>query len=235
MTVGVVSHDAGGAEILSSHIRRTGMSCLFALEGPAQAVFARKLGSLPVATLTEIMEQASWILCGTSWQSDLEWRALRMARAAGKRAVALLDHWVNYRERFERGGIVSLPDEIWVCDDYALRMARACFGEIPVRQVSNDYLNDVRLEIELLHTPRARASAAPAVLYVCEPVREHSLRQYGNERHLGYVEEEAIAYFLRNLRVIAPAITRVRIDTATVRLIGDGQLRCREHYRYRCH
>ncbi len=59
------------------------------------------------------------MLCGTSWQSDLEWRATELARRSGKRCVAYLDHWVNYRERFEREGELRLPDAIWVADLYA--------------------------------------------------------------------------------------------------------------------
>ena len=36
-------------------------------------------------------------------------------------------------------------------------------------------------------------------LYVCEPIREHALSQYGDERYWGYTEEDALEYFLKNV------------------------------------
>jgi hypothetical protein len=172
-------------------------------------VFARKLGSVECVALDEAIVRASWVLCGTSWQSDLEWHALRLAREAGKHTVTFLDHWVNYRERFERAGVVCLPDEIWVGDEEAGRIARCCFGELPVRVVGNPYFDDVRMEIEALQHVSAPRPECPVVLYVCEPVREHALRQHGDERYWGYVEEEALEYFLENLRLIALNVARI--------------------------
>ena len=201
--IAVVSHDAGGAEILSSHVRHNGLECVFCLEGPARNVFARKLGPLQLVTLEEAMRRATWVLCGTSWQSDLEWRAIHRARTSGKHSVAFLDHWVCFRERFERAGTVCLPDEIWVGDDEAACIARRCFDEIPVQLVGNAYLDDMRAEIEALRQSSAPRHQGPVVLYVCEPVRAHALRQYGDERHWGYVEEEALEFFLANLRLIS--------------------------------
>src|SRR5450631_1883069 len=97
----VVAHDAGGAEILSSLLRRMPGRHLLVVEGPARKVFDRKLGPVQPTELAEAIEQASWVLCGTSWQSDLEWRATELARNAGKRCIAFIDHWVNYPERFQ--------------------------------------------------------------------------------------------------------------------------------------
>ena len=40
------------------------------------------------------------------------------------------------------------------------------------------------------------------ILYVCEPIREHAYLKYGNERHWGYTEEDALKYFLENIPTI---------------------------------
>jgi hypothetical protein len=209
--IAVVSHDAGGAEVLSSYVRRNDLACVFSLEGPARNVFARKLGSVKCVALDEAIGRASWVLCGTSWQSDLEWHAVRLAREADKHTVTFLDHWVNYRERFERAGVVCLPDEIWVGDEEAARIARDCFGELPVRMVRNPYFEDVRMEIEALQHVSMPHGEWPVVLYVCEPLREHALRQHGDERYWGYVEEEALEYFLENLSLIAINVARILV------------------------
>lgn len=204
----IVSHDAGGAEVLSSYVRRNALDGIYVLEGPARSVFTRKLGAISPVTLDEALERASSLLTGTSWQSDLEWRALGLARARGTRAVTFLDHWNSYPERFERAGVRHLPDEMWVGDAEAAKIAHACFGSLPIRVVPNPYLDEIRVEIEALSRGRV-PSASTAILYVCEPVREHAARQHGNERYWGYVEEEALQFFLDNLAVIAPNAAHV--------------------------
>lgn len=205
----VVSHDAGGAEVLSSYIRQRGLSCIYVLDGPALQVFGRKLGAIQTTPLATAIGQASSLLCGTSWQSDLEFNALGLAREAGKHSVAFLDHWVNYSERFTRGTEVRLPDEIWVGDGIAQNIAQAAMPGVAVRLVDNPYFSDIRSELGGLVRSHPPASDSLSVLYVCEPVREHMRRQFGNERHLGYVEEEALTHFLGHINSLNKPVSRV--------------------------
>lgn len=209
----VVSHDAGGAELISSYVRQQGLPCLYVLEGPALRVFERKLGAIQTVPLEEAVAQASSLLCGTSWQSELEFNALALAREASKPAVVFLDHWVNYRERFTRGDEVRLPDEIWVGDHMAKELAARLLPGVPLRLVDNPYFRDLREELgSLARSPGAAADAGKlSVLYVCEPVSEHMQRQFGNERHLGYVEHEALAYFLAHLHALGQPVGRIVI------------------------
>jgi hypothetical protein len=209
----VVAHDAGGAELVSSYVRRQGLSCLYVLEGPALQVFERKLGSIRTVPLEMAVDQASSLLCGTSWQSELEFNALALAREAGKPAVVFLDHWINYRERFTRGNELRLPDEIWVGDDIAKSLAATILPGVPLRLVDNPYFSDLRRELaSLTPSPSVRADADTlSVLYVCEPVSEHMKRQFGNERHLGYVEHEALSYFLAHVQVLGQSVGRIVI------------------------
>jgi hypothetical protein len=203
--VAVVSHDAGGAEYLSSQVRRMGERALFVLEGPAKNIFRRKLGAIRPVELAQAIEKATWVLCGTSWQSDLELCAIRLAHGAGKRSVAMLDHWVNFRERFRSGNHYEFPDEIWVADEYAECAAATSIPEVPRKVVGNAYLEDMCAEIGRIkrRTPRP---GAITVLYICENIAAHALSQYGNRRHAGYVEEEAMEYFFQNLPAIASSI-----------------------------
>jgi hypothetical protein len=209
----VVSHDAGGAELISSYVRQQGLTCLYALEGPALRVFERKLGPIRTVPLEAAVAQASSLLCGTSWQSELEFNALALAREAGKPAVVFLDHWVNYRERFTRGAEVRLPDEIWVGDNMAKDLAAWLLPGVPLRLVDNPYFRDLREElVSLTRNPLAAVDAGKlSVLYVCEPVSEHMKRQFGNERHLGYVEHEALAYFLAHTSALGQPVGRIVI------------------------
>ena len=205
----IVSHDAGGAEILSSLIRQRGFECQYVLAGPALKIFQRKLGSVDTRLLQEAILGADWLLCGTSWQSDLEWQAIQIARKTGKRSVAFLDHWVNYQERFTRGGETQLPDEIWVGDAHAENMARGLFPSLKIRLVENPYFNDLKRELAELSQPRELDPNSLRILYVCEPIREHAFREYGDEQHWGYTEEDALRYFLANLEILDAPVSRI--------------------------
>jgi len=205
----VVSHDAGGAEIISSYVRQTGVACKFVLAGPALKIFERKLGPIELAVLDDALRQSDRLLCGTSWQSDIEWRAIELARTLSKPSAAFLDHWVNYRERFARGGEIHLPDEIWVGDALARDKAQGLFSGLAVRLVDNPYFQDMRCDLESIkRLPKVDASAV-RVLYVCEPLREHALREYGNERHWGYTEEDALRFFLTNLEALKAPVESI--------------------------
>jgi len=209
--VAVICHDSGGAEILSSYLARSSIPPLLVLDGPAVGVFERKLRGIEQTHLDDALNRAAWVLAGTSWQSDLEWNAIERARRAGRFTVAFLDHWINYEERFVRRGQRVLPDEIWVGDQYAAEIARATFASHSIKVLENPYFEDVRREFAALKVANSPRHFAKRVLYVCEPMREHGLRHYGDERYFGYVEEEAVQYFLDHVNGIAPRVERVVI------------------------
>jgi hypothetical protein len=196
--VAVVAHDAGGAEVLSSYVRQRGLHCRLALEGPACAVFERKLGAYQNLAVEDALHGSTRLLCGTSWQSDLELKAIRLARAKGKPSVAWLDHWVQYRQRFERGGGLCLPDEVWVSDRDALAL-------------ENPYFADIRTELAKASRVYGALPGRLTILYACEPVREAALRQFGDALHWGYTEEQALRYFLDNLGVLGAPVGRIVI------------------------
>lgn len=203
--VAVVSHDAGGAEILSSWMNRDFCRASVVVAGPAEAIFRRKCPQAEFLPLEEALTKCSWVLCGTGWQSGFERQAIAWGRAMGKKTVAFLDHWVNYRERFDEAGRSVLPDEIWVGDTEAERIARTLFDGTPVFLQPNPYVEDLLAEIARIQTSNSR-SAASRVLYVCEPVADHALAQYGNERHWGYTEHDALRFFLKNVAVLGQSI-----------------------------
>lgn len=207
----VVAHDAGGAEVVSSYVRQHPGEWTFSLGGPARAIFERKLGAVVSTPLEAAIERGNWLLTGTGWQSDLEWRAIEVARRSGKRSVAFLDHWNNYAGRFDRGGVVHLPDEIWVSDRHAQSAAEALFRPVPIRLMPNPYLIDVVAEIEAASRSvlQKRHRDAQRILYVCEPFRANA-EQSG--WHWGYDEFDAMRLFFRNVNRVTS-----RVDSIVVR------------------
>ena len=195
----VVAHDAGGAEVISAWIRREAASapCDFLLEGPAVAIFERKL-----SLQTRVEREAAFadigggayglVLTGSSWATDLERSAVRAARGAGIRSVTYLDHWVRYPERFEIGGEHVLPDELWAGDRHAVALAREHLPDAHVRLVPNVYWDDVRAAIEAQPAPRG----GERTLYVTEPTSRVAEASTGDPRGFGYDEREALRGYL---------------------------------------
>ncbi|MBI5447673.1 MAG: hypothetical protein HY939_02965 [Gammaproteobacteria bacterium] len=206
----VVSHDAGGAEIISSYIRQQNIDCLFVLDGPAKKIFESKLGPTKQENLYAAIQQSEQILCGTSWQSELEFNAIKYARSQSKRSVAFLDHWVNYKERFIRNDEVCLPDEIWVGDAVAETLAKTVFPDIVIKMIDNPYLKEIKQILSNIPI-KERLSDEIVVLYVCEPIRDHAFKQYGDQHYWGYTEEEALKYFLTHCNKVHKRISRIVI------------------------
>jgi hypothetical protein len=210
--VAIVCHDAGGAEILASYVARNNVDCKLVLAGPAVNVFKRRFGVVDVISLEAAILSCDWCLCSTGWQSDFEWRAIEQARSAGKRVVAFLDHWVNYKERFIRNGTQHLPDEIWVGDDDAERLAHEHFPDISIRLIPNPYFADLKNQIfELGGVRSSLANEGKKILFVCDNISDHSLLKYGDERYWGYTEIDAIKFFFDNINAIGESVEKVVI------------------------
>lgn len=207
--IAIVSHDAGGAELVSSWAANSGSdSFMYCVSGPAKKIFSANLGWNKSSTIDEIVDQCDSLICGTSWQSDLEHTAIKAFKSCGKKTIAIVDHWTNYKERFSFNGNHSLPDEIWVADEYAMRIAKECFDNVLIRLIENSYLINIKKEIMSLESAEDRTCVA---LYVCEPIREHALKQHGDARYWGYTEEDALEYFLANIEVIPQEIKKILI------------------------
>ncbi len=208
--IAIISHDAGGAEILSSWLRRNEEPFCLVLDGPAVDIFKRKIGQCHLTHLNEAINQCEWVLCGTSWQSNLERMAIIQAKALEKKVVAFLDHWVCYEERFLEKGAAVYPDEIWVGDVEANIIAQALFSKIPVVLKSNPFFEDLQIELEGVK-PHIDNSSQCAFLYVCEPLKEQALLQYGDERYWGYTEEDALEFFLKHIHAIDDMAGKIKI------------------------
>lgn len=209
--VAVVAHDAGGAELLSSLLRGWSHQPLCVLEGPAERVFSRKLPHLGNMALEAAIAECDWLLCGTSWQSDLERTAIRRARAAGKRSIAFLDHWTNYPERFGHPGPLTLPDALWVGDPWALAIAREAFPAVPVTLVDNPYWAELDAAADDWRNRLVDEPQGVELLYIGQPVAGPAREMHGDPLYWGYNEAQAMHYLLGRLDDLDPRPTRLVI------------------------
>lgn len=208
--VALISHDAGGAEILSSWIKSQAEEFCRVVEGPAKLIFEKKLGGGENLELENAIFKADWILCGTSWQSDLEKKAIILGKKSRKKVVSFLDHWVNYTERFIFDGNLVLPDEIWVGDTDAEITAINVFPNTPIVLQNNPYFLDLKAQLKNINRSQTE-NDFKTILYVCEPIREHALLQHNDERYWGYTEEEALNLFLENVDLLGINVKEIQI------------------------
>jgi hypothetical protein len=201
MKILVVSHDAGGAEVVSAWVKKNNFhQYAYYLLGPAQSVFSRKLTGIKILDCNDLeLSRFDLVLTGTSWSSELERRMILQAKENGVKSAACLDHWTNYRERFgypAENWLEHLPDEIWCGDEYAMRISSDC--GIPaqkLRFVENQYFVQIKEEAEAY----SHEVIPESILYVCEPVSEHMEKEHGDEFYLGYNEFTAMEFFLKTL------------------------------------
>ncbi len=74
------------------------------------------------------------------------------------RSAVWLDHWVNYPTRFVLDGDTILPDELWVADEHAARIARETVPGPPVVVQGNPYLDEIVVARSARSSARTPAS-----------------------------------------------------------------------------
>lgn len=206
----IVCHDAGGAEILSSWLRRAKCYAHVVVTGPAEKIFKSKCPQVQFSSLDDVLAKTSWLITGTSWQNKFELNAILKAKSLGIKTVTFLDHWVNYLERFKYKKKIILPDEIWVGDKDAENIAKKVFVKTPVILKSNPYFCDVIDKISNLNKKKINFKKI-RILYVCEPTSVHASSKYGNARYWGYTEDDALRFFFENILKIFQSVDLITI------------------------
>lgn len=195
--IAVVAHDAGAANLIAAWLKDMPTAHIrICVAGPALDIFAGELPHLTNMRLTKVLDGAATLLSGTSSQvTNIEHEARVLARERGIRSIGVIDHWVNYNQRFVRGGCQALPDEIWVTDEYALSLARTCFPRHLVHQLRNRYLEQ---QVDLINSKSARQliHSRSHVLYVLEPIVE----RWGKNDVPG--EFQALDFFIEQMALL---------------------------------
>lgn len=167
----VAAHDAGATNLIIGWLRRRrDLEVRTCLDGPAVDLWATAFGKPLLVSPTDALRGAAGLLSGTSFASDLEHKARALAKEHGIHSIGVIDHWVNYVERFLRAGSRVLPNEIWVADEDALTTAAACFPGIAIRQQPNFYLADLVAQVRK-NERKITSTAVRRVLYALEPIR----------------------------------------------------------------
>lgn len=167
MRVGLAFCDAGAANQLFAYVSDLKYTDFIGyFDGPAKHIYKQFLPRIAMANnLEELVAGSDVLISGTGWSSDTEHECRVLASLARKKSIAILDHWVNYQERFRRHGVQQHPDEIWVFDEIALQRAMTQFLNIKIKLKRPAYKDKILKEISVMPTQSNR------LLYICEPLR----------------------------------------------------------------
>jgi hypothetical protein len=195
--LGIVAHDSGSTNIISELIKDIDNSKLiFSLNGPALDIISRNRRKIKNSSIDFCLENSQSLLSGTSNRDvNLEYDARKKAKIRKIMSFAIVDHWVNYKERFIRNNLEVLPDEIWVSDKYALKMAKNNFKKTPIFLIKNLYvMNEVK---KILSNRRYKTSKNKTkFLYLLEPIDDF----WKNSKIKG--DFQALNFFIDNIKLI---------------------------------
>ena len=136
--IGIICHDAGSANIIINWIKYYKKKYIIRVDGPAKKIFERVLKKKKINhKLEKIIQNSDLIITGTSNISSLENRARMIALQKKKKVIAVLDHWVFFRERFIYQNKVLLPNEIWVTNKFAYALVKKKFKHVNVKLKKN--------------------------------------------------------------------------------------------------
>ncbi len=139
------SHDAGGAELLSSFIVANSLSGEYLVSGPATKIFQSK-NLLSKKNQTTFLKADTSIILSSTGTTNFEYSNMSDGLKIGAKVIALLDHWANYPERFERQDKIIHADVILVVDEYAFKVAKREFPKIEIVLINNDFLEGIKKE-----------------------------------------------------------------------------------------
>ena len=193
----VVAHDAGAANLILGWLKYNSVHDIrYSLKGPALDIFLNHSLSFKNMSVNSALKNAAMLLSGTSSdKTDLEHKARLYARKKNILSIGVLDHWINYGQRFTRNAYQILPNEIWVTDDYALTIAKRYFPNHIIYKKRNSYLDQ---QIEIINSKYAQKNRSKfkRVLYLLEPIG----KIWGDGSIPG--EFEALDFFVKKMSIL---------------------------------
>lgn len=126
--IGVAAYDAGGAEQISWIVRNIPRKVTALVDGPAERIFETANILFDKVTQVQDLMGCDLVITGSGWMSPLEDSVIRAANLRNIPCLTILDHWVNFRERFEDDEI-GQPQILGVTNKNALILAQEIFPE----------------------------------------------------------------------------------------------------------
>ena len=170
----VVAHDAGGANILCSLVKRyqRDFNWRIYVFGPAKRVFssskvsADSLTPLDDKKIKDLVRSIKFdlLLTGTSYPPGVELKFIKLAKKNRRKTASFLDHWTFYQQRFGSPSQwrKNLPEFILVSDKWAYETAlKRKFPQEKIFQVENPYFCEMIKKADQHHKRKADRKKSP--------------------------------------------------------------------------
>ena len=126
--IALINNDAGGAEFIGRYALKQKEDFCIAAKGPAKKYFLNYLKK-KIINANKAIKKSDWVLCSTGTSSNYE-KCDAKCKKTGKKLIAYIDHWVEYKKRFLKDNKLIRPDEIWVSDKYAFLKQKKIISRI---------------------------------------------------------------------------------------------------------
>ena len=224
----VVASDAGSATHLASILKAYNICSPLRLSGPAVEIFRRFGVRSSEFEVPFRKRSGDYLLIGSSLFGGPESQALSDPALPGFRKIALLDHWVNYKERFHPSGL-ELPDTLLVTNPLAFMLAREQFRRVEVLEIPDFQLASVKLDF------LSRVTTSQIALILVEPKSKTrfseefpmrslentiwDVRNLAHDRHIQKIvvrpHPSHTSSYVRELNLYAEQTTDLEISTNT--------------------
>jgi hypothetical protein len=173
----IVSHDAGGAEVLSGYLKENPLELpLYYLKGPAVKVFMNR-GLID----NSYKFNRNWdyrighLIASMSWRDGITEAMILEAKKNKIPTEIILDSWYDYSSRFgfpDAGWKNNLPDQLIICDDIAEKIIKNQNLEkiCKIKKVKNFHFQDLLREYELIY--KNNSIADEYLLFLSSPIAE---------------------------------------------------------------
>lgn len=215
MKIAVVSHDAGSSELLCALIGAHQDEAQWHIFALAESPMGRICTAmrLPFSSIGDAANQLQslrpdLLLFGTGWQNPVERPFVSYAKEHRIPAVAFIDHWSNYRERFgypTEGWEENLGDFTALHDPKALELARTLGLPRPI-PLPNYYLQNL-----IADAARSPVASGESLLFLSEPTDAVARTTYGDPLYWGFTQFTALSDILEHFG-------RFGCDSLTIRL-----------------
>ena len=158
----IVCNDVGGSQHISALVNALALKATATLSGPAVNVFTKNNSSILTLDVSSNLIAKKIIILGSGFYGGPESRVLEYESFNSNYKIVLLDHWINYKDRFKYDSR-HFPNEFFVTNEEAEEIARANFPQVLVTRIPDFLLAEqmrqfLRLEMTLEN-----------VLFVLEP------------------------------------------------------------------
>ncbi len=191
--INVICSDAGGAEVISSWLLYKKIKFKLTATGPAIKIFKNKFKNIKIYKSLAVSKKTNFILIGTSVKKYELNHIFKIKRYKIK-VIAYLDSWTEYKERFHLRGHYIVPNELWVCDKYAMKIAKKTFNNIPIKLVGNYYLRNLKT----IYIKNKKMVKKKKIIFLSSPIKDFAKIRFNDSNYYNYTEDDIFNFFLKD-------------------------------------